>query len=90
MLSDGIIQIGSQAFICCTGLTEFVIPSSITQLENGTFAGCTDLTVIQISENLTKISNTAFLGCPKVTIHAPAGSYAETYAKEHNIPFVAE
>ena len=23
------------------------------------------------------------------TIHAPAGSYAETYAKENNIPFVA-
>ena len=25
-----------------------------------------------------------------LTIHAPAGSYAETYAKENNIPFVAE
>ena len=25
-----------------------------------------------------------------VTIHAPAGSYAEQYAKENNIPFVAE
>jgi len=25
-----------------------------------------------------------------VAIHAPAGSYAETYAKENNIPFVAE
>jgi hypothetical protein len=24
------------------------------------------------------------------TIYAPAGSYAETYAKENNIPFVAE
>ena len=23
-------------------------------------------------------------------IHAPTGSYAETYAKAHNIPFVAE
>lgn len=26
----------------------------------------------------------------KVLIHAPAGSHAETYAKENNIPFVAE
>ena len=26
----------------------------------------------------------------KLEIHAPAGSYAETYAKENNIPFVAE
>jgi hypothetical protein len=28
--------------------------------------------------------------CPNLTIHAPAGSYAEAYAKENNIPFVAE
>ena len=26
----------------------------------------------------------------KLEIHAPAGNYAESYAKEHNIPFVAE
>jgi len=25
-----------------------------------------------------------------MTIHAPAGSYVETYAKENNFPFVAE
>jgi hypothetical protein len=25
-----------------------------------------------------------------VTVYAPAGSYAETYAQKHNIPFVAE
>ena len=28
--------------------------------------------------------------CDNFTIHAPAGSYAEQYAKENNIPFVAE
>jgi hypothetical protein len=32
----------------------------------------------------------AFDNCPDVTIYAPTGSYAETWAKEHNIPFVAE
>ena len=26
-------------------------------------------------------------GCPVATIHAPAGSYAETYAKEHGYTF---
>ena len=26
----------------------------------------------------------------KLTIHAPAGSYAEQFAKENNIPFIAE
>ena len=31
-----------------------------------------------------------FMDCPYLTIHAPAGSYAEQYAKENNISFVAE
>jgi hypothetical protein len=31
-----------------------------------------------------------FHGWSNLTIHAPAGSYAEKYAKEWNIPFVAE
>ena len=32
----------------------------------------------------------AFLGCPKPVIHARAGSYAEQYAIENDIPFIAE
>lgn len=90
MLPASISQIGPQAFICCTGLTEITIPAGVTQLKNGTFAGCSELTEIRIPESLTRISNTAFWGCPKATIYAPAGSYAETWAKENNIPFVAE
>ena len=35
-------------------------------------------------------SDWAFVDCPNLTIHAPAGSYAEQYAKENHIPFVAE
>ena len=32
----------------------------------------------------------SFEKCPNLTIHAPAGSYAEKYTKENNIPFAAE
>ena len=42
-----------------------------------------------VPKSITRIV-AAFEGCPNLTIHAPAGSYAKTYAKEHNIPFVAE
>jgi len=31
----------------------------------------------------------AFSGCKKLTIHAPAGSAAEQYAKKYKIPFKA-
>lgn len=36
---------------------------------------------------MTEIDKRAFDGCPNLTIHAPAGSYAEQYAKKNNIPF---
>jgi hypothetical protein len=45
---------------------------------------------IFIPSSVTAIGAEAFLGCFNVTIHAPVGSYAEQYAKENNIPFVAE
>ena len=36
------------------------------------------------------ISKNAFKYCKNLTIHAPAGSHAEQYAKKHNIPFIPE
>ena len=45
---------------------------------------------IVIPDGVTSIGFRAFEGCRQVTIHAPAGSFAKTYAKENNIPFVAE
>ena len=46
---------------------------------------------VVIPESVTRIGSWAFIsGCTDLTIHAPAGSCAEQYAKENNIPFVAE
>lgn len=36
------------------------------------------------------INDYAFEKCDRLTIHTPVGSCAEQYAKEHDIPFVAE
>ena len=49
-----------------------------------------EITDITIPASVTTIAWFAFDGCTNMTIHAPVGSYAETYAKENNIPFVAE
>ena len=45
---------------------------------------------ITISDSVKKIDGGAFNGCNDFTIHAPAGSYAEQYAKDNNINFVVE
>ena len=50
------------------------------------FKGCTSLTSINIPNSVTNIGNYVFSGCTNFTIYCEQGSYAETYAKEENIP----
>lgn len=91
-------RIGEYAFSNCRNLTRIVIPEGVRRIERGTFAGCMALTKIVLPGSITFIDGDAFReytwhgiqSIPNLTIHAPAGSYAESYAKEHNIPFVAE
>jgi hypothetical protein len=48
------------------------------------------LTYIYIPESVTDIDKYAFYYSENVTIHTPAGSYAEQFAIEHEIPYVNE
>ena len=89
-IPDGVRSIRFEAFRWCPGLTEVVIPESVTSIEGYAFSVCKALTSIRIPESVTEIGEKAFAGCGSLTIHAPAGSYAEQYAKAKNIPFVVE
>lgn len=62
----------------------------VVTIGTGAFERHSEITDITIPASVTTIAWFAFDGCTNMTIHAPAGSYAETYAKENNIPFVAE
>ena len=87
---DSVASIGNGAFRGCSSLTSITIPNSVMSIGSRVFSGCENLTSITISDGVKIIGNEVFSGCPNITLHAPAGSYAETYAKEHNIPFVLE
>ncbi|MBR6028704.1 MAG: leucine-rich repeat domain-containing protein [Clostridia bacterium] len=80
---------GESAFRFCDRLTEVVLPPRLTRIEEGTFTGCTSLTKITIPAGVTYIHDDAFQNCGKLTIYGYAGSAAETFAREHEIPFVA-
>lgn len=98
-----ITSIGKEAFSALPMLKKFpdevtkarrqicsvTIPNGITSIGLWAFNCCVNLKKVVISASVTTII-TAFSDCPNIVIHAPAGSYAEQYAKEHNIPFVAE
>ena len=90
IIPDNVTEIGDSAFHYCTSLSNITIPNSITGIGFCAFDNCTNLTSITIPDSVASIECFAFDGCTNLKIYAHAGSYAEQYAKENNIPFVAE
>ena len=72
------------------------IPEGVERIEAASFSYCEKLKEIHIPSSVTFIqgeseeASSAFMESPNVTIYAPKGSYAEKYAKQENIKFVAE
>jgi len=89
-IPDGVTEISSSAFEGRSDLTTIIIPDSMAVIGSFAFRDCIGLASVPIPESVTEIGEYAFWGCSNLTIHAPIGSYAESYAKENNIPFVAE
>jgi len=63
--SDNVI--GRIMFIGFTGLTQVVLPNSITSIAVSAFLGCTGLTSLIIPDNVMSIGNAAFAFCTGLT-----------------------
>ena len=92
VIPNGITSIGKKVFLNCTNLTSVRIPEGVSSLAEETFYGCKKLNSIMIPNTVKRISSYAMSihHSKKLTIHASSGSYAEQYAKNKCIPFVAE
>ncbi len=88
-IPDSVTSIGDSAFYCCDSLTNITIPDSVTSIGDNAFYCCDSLTNITIPDSVTSIGDYAFYDCTNLTIYGYTGSYAETYAKENDIPFVS-
>ena len=62
-----VVGIGDNAFSGCTGLTEVVLPSTLTYIGYDAFNGCVGLTKINLPLKLTSIGYSAFYGCTGLT-----------------------
>ncbi|MCH5273410.1 MAG: leucine-rich repeat protein [Lachnospiraceae bacterium] len=83
VIPEGVTEIDA-AFSGCSSLTRVEIPGSVTEIKGYAFEGCSSLTRVEIPGSVTLIWTSAFAGCSSLnTIIAPAGSYAESWAKEN-------
>ena len=89
----GILDQG--AFRDCTGL-ESINLDHVTVIGDSAFANCSSLKeltlqgstgTITMHGGFEGIGPNAFSGCTGLTLRVPAGSYGETYAQEHGIPY---
>jgi len=89
-ISSRIKVLKDYVFSWCTNLKHITIPDGVQSIESYAFLYCDNLTSVTIPSSVTSISYLAFQHHnSNLTIYGEAGSYAETYAKESKIPFVA-
>lgn len=88
-ISSNISVINGQVFQNCTSLTEFTVPDSVNTISDFAFSGCTSLAKVVIPKAVKNIAPNAFSKCDNLTIYGYSNSYAETYAEENGINFVA-
>ncbi len=72
-ISDGVKNIGDDAFYYCINLTSVTIPESVKSIGEDAFGLCSSLTDIEIPDSVTDIGEYAFRGCEFTTIAIPSG-----------------
>lgn len=87
-VSGTVKKIGEYDLTKCTHLKDVMLPG-VTEIRENAFAGCKNLKNLWLSDKLRRIAVNAFPKGIKPTIHAPAGSYAETWAKTMKYTFEA-
>ena len=88
-IPDSVTALEYEAFATCTSLKCVTIPDSVTMIGSGAFDGCTDLESFVVLNSATQFADgLSFYYCDNMTIYGHAGSYAERYATQYDIPFV--
>jgi len=87
-LPADLTAIEAEAFMN-TGFEKVVIPDGCKTIGAKAFADSDSLKVVVMPDSMTSIDETAFDGSDSVVIFCAPGSYAEEYAEDNDIPFIA-
>lgn len=90
-IPGSVTGIGQEAFYNCSALTIVTLEDGVQTIGSMAFYGCTELSRVDIPDSVNSISYDAFYNCTtsKLTIYGNSRSYAETFAHENSINFVA-
>ena len=90
-------KIGENAFMECRSITEILIPDGVQSIGEEAFSCCKNLKKVFLPKSLQEIGKDAFTNeysgdnkCDLIEIHASIGSYAQKYAEDNNLKFLAE
>jgi hypothetical protein len=86
--SDGVEQIGCEAFAHAKRLVEVRLPTSLKHVEYQAFFGCDGLTDIIIRSENVEIFDDEYTLSDTAVIHGYAGSTAQDYAEKYGREFV--
>ncbi|MCQ2469725.1 MAG: leucine-rich repeat domain-containing protein [Ruminococcus sp.] len=83
-IPSSVVQINQCAFMN-TGLTEIVVPDSVTEMEWAVFAECADLKKAVLPSKLTYIESSMFRDCPQLeSVNVPASVTKIDYSAFEN------
>ena len=89
-LGSGLTAIPKSTFEHCDVLETLTVPRRVTSIAANAFKNSVKFTSIFIPRSVTSIDSTAFSYPAKLTIYGVPGTYAETFANENSIRFVAQ
>ena len=90
-LPTGLNVIDASAFFGCSSLEVIELPLTLESIGSNCYGNCKKLNAIRIPKKTNSIASNAFDDCDKtiLVIYGYAKSYAETYANDNGITFVA-
>ncbi len=91
VVCDGVKDIEYLTFGNCSSLHTLVLGDALQSLDSSVFFNCGSLEALYIPPSVTQIDEEAFLcASTSLTLYGEEGSYIETFAAEHGIPFEAK
>lgn len=69
-------------------ITKVTVGANVAKIQSRSFAGCKALKEVILPPGIEFIADDAFEGCSKLTMIGQKGSFAQEYARKHDIKFL--